>query len=99
MNQESPPAQPPKASPEPRPLAELREQLDAWMDEVTRPCGALILDAPPGVDLEPQLRPWLEELAEDGEIIVEVAARSTEAGAPGSDREDREDRPEALREH
>ncbi len=95
MNQESHPAQPPKTSPEPRPLAELREQLDAWMDEVTRPCGALIIDAPLGLDLEPQLRPWLQELAEDGEIIVEVAARSPQPTAPGSECEDR---PEALRE-
>ena len=87
MSEESRSAEPPKSTPELRPLSALHGQLNAWMDEVTRPCGFLFVDAPPAVDLRPTLRAWLDELAEDGELIVELTV-----GADG------EDRPEALRE-
>lgn len=87
MSEESPSTAPGRCTPAPRPLSALRGELDSWMDEVTRPCGFLFVDAPPTVDLEPTLRAWLDELAEDGEVIVEL-----HVGADG------EDRPEALRE-
>ncbi|MCA9638689.1 MAG: hypothetical protein KC420_21815, partial [Myxococcales bacterium] len=74
--------------PEAKPRPELVEHLDTWLDELTRPCGYLVLSTPPTVDLASTLDHWCAILEEDAEIIVRLRVSG----------DDGEDRPEALRE-
>ena len=74
----------------PSPLPALLDGLDAWIDEVTRPRGYLVVRPAAGLDLRPTLRTWVEALIDDGEIVVELTIGDPAAGG--------EDRGEALRE-
>ncbi|HGG56556.1 MAG TPA: hypothetical protein ENK31_02040, partial [Nannocystis exedens] len=73
----------------------LLEALDLWDEDVTRPNGYVIIRGASPQELRPLLRPWLDALAEDGDLLIEISVG-------GDDRKDStrnsEDRAEALRE-
>ncbi|MEZ4449528.1 MAG: WD40 repeat domain-containing protein [Nannocystaceae bacterium] len=66
--------------------AALTARLDAWLDEITRPSGTLVITAPTGSGVVPILERWLAGLRGEGEVIVEIAADRAAAGAPPEDR-------------
>src|SRR5690606_23839023 len=62
--------------------AALAERLDAWLDEITRPSGILVITEPAGAPVVETLGRWLDGLRGEGEVIVRVDV----GRAPAEDR-------------
>ncbi len=68
------------------PGSALIQALDVWDDDVTRPNGYVIIRGASPQQLRPHLRPWLDALAEDGDVLIEISVGSDDHHGHGEDR-------------